>query len=150
MFFYHHLSITHCLCNSREKFTLTTTSVTKAFISDTRWACRHGAVNAMCCTFDIVTGTLSAVVNGNNGIKSAEARGMLLQVSSFRFVLCLVIFDRILSCTKSLSYTLQSTQLDLARAADLVSATIADMPSGPQLTGQVCIFSYKPTNLRRL
>ena len=36
----------------------------------------------------------------------------------------LVIFDRILSCTKSLSDTLQSTQLDLARAADLVSVTI--------------------------
>ena len=74
--------------------------------------------------FDAVIGTLSAVVSGNNGVKSAEARGLLLQVSSFRFVLCLVVFDRILSCTKSLSDTLQSTQLDLARAADLVSATI--------------------------
>ena len=78
----------------------------------------------MCCTFDAVIGTLLAIVNGNNGVKSAEARGLLLQVSSFRFVLCLVIFDRILSCTKSLSDMLQSTQLDLARAADLVSVTI--------------------------
>ena len=93
-------------------------------LSDTRWACRQGAVNAVCCTFDAVIGTLSAVVNGNNGAKLAEARGLLLQVSSFQFVLCLVIFDRILSCTKGLSDTLQSTQLDLARAADLVSATI--------------------------
>ena len=71
----------------------------------------------VCCTFDAIIATLSAVVNG---VKSAEARGVLLQVSSFRFVLC---FDRILSCTKSLSDMLQSTQLDLARAADLVSAT---------------------------
>ena len=78
----------------------------------------------LCCTFDAVIGTLTAIVNGNNGVKSAEARGLLLQVSSFRFVLHLVIFDRILSCTKSLSDTLQSTQLDLVRAADLVSATI--------------------------
>ena len=77
----------------------------------------------MCCTFDAVISTLSAIVNGNNGVKSAEARGVL-QVSSFQFVLCLVVFDKILSCTKSLSDTLQSTQLDLARAADLVSATI--------------------------
>lgn len=88
------------------------------------WACRHGAVNAVCCTFDAVIGALLAVVNGNNGVKSAEARGLLLQVSSFQFVLCLVIFDRILSCTKSLSDMLQSTQLDLARAADLVSVTV--------------------------
>ena len=58
-------------------------------LSDTRWACRHGAVNAVCCTFDAVISTLSAIVNGNNGVKSAEARGLLLQVSSFRFVLCL-------------------------------------------------------------
>ena len=63
-------------------------------------------------------------MNGNNGVKSAEARGLLLQVSSFRFVLCLVIFDRILSCTKSLSDMLQSAQLDLAKAVDHVSATV--------------------------
>ena len=80
-------------------------------LSDTRRACRHGAVSAVCCTFDAVIGALLllAVVNGNNGIMSAEARGLLLQVSSFWFVLCLVIFDRILSCTKSLSDMLQST-----------------------------------------
>ena len=56
-------------------------------LSNTRWACYHGAVNAVCCTFDAVIGTLSAVMNGSNGIKSAEARGLLLQVSSLRFVL---------------------------------------------------------------
>ena len=32
-------------------------------------------------------------------------------------------FDRILSCTKSLSDHLQSTQIDLAGAANLVNAT---------------------------
>ena len=36
----------------------------------------------------------------------------------------MVIFDRVLSCTKGLSDALQSTQLDLAKAADLISATI--------------------------
>ena len=47
-------------------------------LSDTRWACHQGAVNAVCCAFDAVIGTLSAVVNGNNGAKSPEARGLLL------------------------------------------------------------------------
>ena len=60
----------------------------------------------------------------SDGAKAAEARCLLLQVKSFRFILCLVIFDRVLSCTKSLSDALQSTQLDLAKAADLVSTTI--------------------------
>ncbi len=63
-------------------------------------------------------------MNGSDGAKAAEARGLLLQVKPFKFILCLVLFDRILSCTKSLSDALQCTQLDLARAADLVPATI--------------------------
>ena len=35
----------------------------------------------------------------------------------------LIIFDKILSCTKNLSDQLQSTNIDLAQAADLVIAT---------------------------
>ena len=65
-------------------------------LSDTRWACRQGAVNTVCYTFDAIIATLSAVIEGTNGAKSAEARGLLSLVNSFRFVLCLVIFDRIL------------------------------------------------------
>lgn len=45
-----------------------------------------------------VLSTLEYVVNGNDGRKAAEAKGILLQVKSFNFVLCLVIFDRRLSC----------------------------------------------------
>ena len=69
----------------------------------------------------------SVIVNGSDGAKASEARVQLLQMKSFRFILCLVIFDRVLSCTKSLSDALQSTQLDLAKAADLISATIEIM-----------------------
>ena len=63
-------------------------------------------------------------MDGSEGAKAAEARSLLLQAKSFRFILCLVIFDRVVSCTKSLSDALQSTQLDLTKAADLVSTTI--------------------------
>ena len=89
-----------------------------------RWACRHGGVSALCYIYDAVLATLSIIVYESDGAKAAEARGLLLQVKSFRFILCLVIFDRVLSCTKSLSDALQSTQLDLAKAADLLSTTI--------------------------
>ena len=54
-----------------------------------------------------------------------EAEGLLLQVSSFSFVISLVPFDWILSCTKQLSDQLQSTTIDLFRASELVSATKA-------------------------
>jgi hypothetical protein len=56
-------------------------------LSDTRWACRHGAVSALCYTCDAVLATLSVIANGNDGVKAAEARGHLLQVQSFRFIL---------------------------------------------------------------
>ena len=46
------------------------------------------------------------------------------QVKSFKFLLLLVIFSRILSFTKSLSDQLQSVTNDMARTADLVIATI--------------------------
>ncbi len=91
---------------------------------DTRWACRHDAVSALCYTYDAVLATLAEVVSGSDAAKAAEGRGLLLQVKSFRFVLCLVIFDRVLSITKSLSDVLQGTQLNLAKAADLVAATV--------------------------
>ena len=45
------------------------------------------------------------------------------QIEAFSFLISLVTFDRVLSCRKSLSDLLQSTQLDLAGAADLVNAT---------------------------
>ena len=70
-------------------------------LSNTRWACRY-------C---------------DEG-KAVEARGILCQVKSFRFLLLLVIFSRILSFTKSLSDQLQSATNDIAKVADLVVATI--------------------------
>ena len=67
---------------------------------------------------------MSECVHTFDGTKAAEARGLLLQVTSFQFVLCLIIFDRLLSCVKGLSNVLQGTQVDLAKAADLVLGTI--------------------------
>ena len=68
--------------------------------------------------------TLTEIAEGSAGPKSMEASGLLLQVKSFKFLLALVIFDRLLSITKHLSDALQSTNMDLAKAIDLVSATV--------------------------
>ena len=72
-------------------------------LSDTRWACRYLAVNAVCCTFDAVLATLSEIADGDDPVKAIEAKGLLLQIQSFAFLLHLVIMDRVLSCTKKLS-----------------------------------------------
>ena len=92
-------------------------------LSDTRWACRYAAVNAVCKTYDSILSTLVEISNCSDAAKAVEARGILLQVRSFSFLVNLVTFDRVLCCTKSLSDQLQSVQNDLASAIDLVNAT---------------------------
>ena len=96
-------------------------------LSDTRWACRYLAVDAVCSTFGSIIATLQAVVDGEDRAKAVEATGILLQVHTFKFLLLLIVFWRILSCTKSLSDQLQSVNIDMAKAADLVTATIATL-----------------------
>ena len=93
---------------------------------DTRWACRANAVATICHTYKAVVATLEEFIadSDSNKTRVCEARGLLLQVKCFQFMVSLVIFDRILSCTKSLSDALQCNNLDLAKAANLVSATI--------------------------
>ena len=95
-------------------------------LPDTRWACRQSAVNAICYTYDSVLSTLDEISEGEDRNKAVEATG-LLQIKSFKFLLLLIIFDRILVCTKSLSDYLQHTQINLAKAADLVSATVSTL-----------------------
>ena len=89
-------------------------------LSDTRWACHQTAVNAICCTFEAILSTLQEVVDGCDGSRAAETNGILLQIKSFKYILCLVIFDKLLSCSKGLSDVRQSTRLDLGKVAGLV------------------------------
>lgn len=94
-------------------------------LSDTRWICKYDAVDTMCCRFDAVVATLDEIANGDDHGKSVEARGLLLQVNSFSFLLLLISFYWVLSVyTKKLSDVLQSQQCNLGKAADTVSATI--------------------------
>ena len=92
-------------------------------LSDTRWSCRYRAVSAVCHTFDALLLTLEDIADGSDSSKAIEARGLQHQVKQFKFLLSLIVFDRVLSCTNSLSEQLQETKLDLAKAADLVLAT---------------------------
>ena len=111
-------------------------------LSDTRWACRYIAVNTVCCTYDSILATLSEISDGEDAAKAVNAKGLLSQVRSFRFILILIIFDRILSCTKQLSDLLQSQQCDLAKAVDLVSATIETLEEFRSDASWSHMFSY--------
>ena len=87
-------------------------------LSDTRWACRYAAVNAWCRTYDCILATLEEIGDGSDHAKAIEAKGLYLQIATFLFIISLVIFDKMLSCFKSLSDQLQSTNIDLAQTAN--------------------------------
>ncbi len=77
----------------------------------------------MCRTYNSLLATLEEIDDSSDHAKAIEAKGLYCQVATFAFIILLVMFDRILSCTKCLSDHLQSIQVDLATAADLVFAT---------------------------
>ena len=94
-------------------------------LSETRWVCRYAAVNAVCRTYNSLILTVEEVADSSvtKYSQAIEARGLCDQIKSFPFIISLITFDRILSCTKQLSDQLQSSSIDLSRASDLVLAT---------------------------
>jgi hypothetical protein len=56
-------------------------------------------------------------------VQAIEATGLLHQIHSLKFISCLIILHRIMGITKSLSDQLQSREIDLALAANLVNST---------------------------
>ena len=93
-------------------------------LSDTRWTCRYSSINAICYTFESLLMTLDVISNGSHHSKVIEARGLLHQVKQFKFLMNLIMFDRLLSCTNFLSQQLQNKRINLSKAADLVLATL--------------------------
>ena len=92
-------------------------------LSDTRWVARYASVNAVCRTFDSILSVMEDVADGSDIDKAIEARGLYHQIHSFSFIVSLVTFDKILSCTKHLSDQLQGKTVDLSIATDLILAT---------------------------
>lgn len=92
-------------------------------LSDTRWTAHYSAINTICRTFDTLLVTLEEIADGSDHSKAVEARGLLHQIQQFSFIVSLITFDRVLSCVNCLSEQLQDRKIDLAKAANLVSAT---------------------------
>ena len=58
---------------------------------------------AISYTFDALLETLEEISCGSDQSKAIEATGLLQKIENFKFLLCLVMFDRILSDTRCLS-----------------------------------------------
>ena len=92
-------------------------------ISDTRWVCRYAAVRLFKERYKSLILAFKAIIeSSHDGCERTEAIGLLKQLQNFSFILLLWVFNDILGITKLLSDTLQSKELDLARAIDLVDS----------------------------
>ncbi len=74
-------------------------------LSDTRWACCSLTLDVIASTYDSIIASLEHIIDDTD---KAKAVGLLHQVHSFKFLACLIIFQRVMSITKSLSDQLQS------------------------------------------
>jgi hypothetical protein len=93
-------------------------------LSDTRWACRVESVQAIRKGYPAITQTLCQIVDGDaNRERAVEARGLWHQIQSLQFIVCTIVFEKVLLLTNGLSEVLQAKELDLAAAVDLVDTT---------------------------
>lgn len=93
-------------------------------LSDTRWACRVESVQAIRKGYPAITQTLCLIVDGDaNRERAVEARGLWHQIQSLQFIVCTIVFEKVLLLTNGLSEVLQAKELDLAAAVDLVDTT---------------------------
>ena len=67
-------------------------------LSDTRWSCRYTSIKAVLMSLPAIFGTLEEIGDESHQ-RAIEARGLLLQVKSFPFLLSLVLLEKILSIT---------------------------------------------------
>ena len=76
--------------------------------------CHYAAVNAVCRTYDSLILTVEEVAESSTYTQQLQARSLDHQLKSFSFIVALVTFDRILTCTKQLSDQHQSFSIDLS------------------------------------
>jgi hypothetical protein len=95
---------------------------------ETRWSCRASSIEAVFLTFPAIVKTLKWAAN-DRSVRTTEARGLLIQILEFPFILNLHIMRKVFSTTLSLSNLLQKRNFYLAKACLLVDTTIQPLES---------------------
>ena len=83
------------------------------WLAKMRWASGYDSIQAVLATFQPVLSSSEDNANGNDHNQPVTAKGLLLQTRSFQFVLCLIMFDKLLAVTNALSKLLQAQSLYL-------------------------------------
>jgi len=88
---------------------------------ETRWAYWYKSLTKVIQRYSEIKEVLTILTL--EGDQTARACGLLEEISTFRFILTLHIMNDILKCIHSLSCELQSTQIFLPEAMNLVEST---------------------------
>ncbi|KAI4831037.1 hypothetical protein KUCAC02_002638 [Chaenocephalus aceratus] len=95
-------------------------------LSDTRWACQYSALWAIQKTLPAIYATLDEVITQSNARRKTEARAVKALIDA-HFAVQLTLFEDMFRATTFLSDHLQSPDLQLASATDLVESVITSL-----------------------
>ena len=94
--------------------------VTLKRLSDTRWSCRVDSLRAIKASLSVLINALEVVIEVERNGK--VARGLLLHVKKFDFIMAFEVLLDLLMHTKSLSNYLQQKDLDFVSATDMITS----------------------------
>uniref|UniRef100_H3B6V4 TTF-type domain-containing protein n=1 Tax=Latimeria chalumnae TaxID=7897 RepID=H3B6V4_LATCH len=93
-------------------------------LSDTRWACQYAACWAIQKTLPAICATLTDVINQSSAHRATEARALNTLIDQ-SFTVNLTMMESLLRLTNTMSDHLQSPDMQLASAIDLVHLVIS-------------------------
>lgn len=97
--------------------------VTLKSISNTRWDCRSEAISAIKFNYSALVKALQEICDLIRlSDVSAKARGLIFQMKSFNFIFALNMLEPIFSVILKVSTNLQSKELDLLTAVNLIKS----------------------------
>ena len=97
-------------------------------LCETRWYCKHSAVQAIKHNYAALLLTLERIMETDgNPTSVAEANALLEHISRVEFLLLLEIWEEVLGRTFCLSNYLQESRMDIMKAADMIRSTMSSI-----------------------
>ena len=94
-------------------------------LSDTRWACRSDAIQAVYENFTAIKKALEEIEEqSSDGRVAADAGGLVFSIMKFEFCICLVVLKDILFKCRTVSDYLQREDIDIVSTLQVVDTTV--------------------------
>jgi hypothetical protein len=95
--------------------------------SDTRWVKKFKSIRYFKKNFRTVLLALKELSKSVKSKEAAEAKGLVVQLKSFKTIVLIFCLDYVLSIVNTLSLSLQSASLDYSRCEKLIKSTVEQL-----------------------